>query len=161
MAFAFIWTLVSILFLLGMAGVFIPGLPGLGLIFLGILFYALVTNFASLTPTAVITFGLITAIATLADYYGSAIGARLAGGKWWALVGSIAGAIIGVLVAGPPGLFIGAYVGALLGALYEGQTPQRAARTAAFAIIGLVGATFVQLVVALSLIITFLLMIVF
>lgn len=161
MALVLVWVLISILLLLGLAGVFIPGLPGLALIFLGILIYALVTDFANIGPAALIIFGLITTLATLSDYYGSAVGARLGGGRWWALAGSIIGAIIGVLAGGPPGLFIGAYVGALLGALYEGQSPHRAARTALFAIIGLVGATLVQFFVAVSLIITFLLMVVF
>ena len=160
MATLLIWILISILFLVGLAGVVIPGLPGLGLIFLGILIYALATNFAHISVAALVIFGLITALATLADYYGSALGARLGGGKWWALAGSLIGAIAGAMIAGPPGLFVGAYTGALLGALQEGQSTQQAARTAVFAIVGLVGAAIVQFVVAIALILSFLLMVI-
>lgn len=155
-----LWIVTLTLFLLGLLGVFIPAIPGLALIFAGILFYAVMTNFATISLNAILFFGLVVLLSWVAGFSGSLIGSRLGGGKRWAISGAMIGGLVGTLL-GPFGLMIGAFIGALAGALYEGQSGPAASRVAFWTIIGLIGATFMQFVVGLSLIIAFLLVVFF
>ena len=151
-----LWGVTVLLFAAGLAGVFVPALPGVGLVFAGALFYALATNFAAISGTTIIVFGVIALLAWLTDYLGAMLGARLGGGRLFTMIGMIAGAMLGVLFSGPPGLVIGALVGAFLGALYEGKTFQEAERTALFSFLGVVGARILQLLLATGIIVAFL-----
>lgn len=160
MSSAILWAAITILFLVGMVGIFIPLLPGIALVFAGIAIYSIATDFTVIGPLALGVFALVTGLAWLADYFGSAIGARAGGGKLPSVLGAIAGAIAGTLMIGPLGLFLGAFLGAVLGALYEGQTNQQAMKTAALSMVGIVGGTIVQFIVAAGMIITFLIMVI-
>ncbi|MGH9856254.1 MAG: DUF456 domain-containing protein [Acidobacteriota bacterium] len=150
-----LWVLTVFLFLLGLAGIFIPGLPGIGLIFLGILIYGLATGFADISGMTVISAGIVAALAWVADYAGSVAGARLGGGRTLAMTGAIIGAIGGTVLGGPGGLLVGAFLGSLTGALLEGQRERGAMRVALWSTLGIIGATVLQLVLALAMIGTF------
>lgn len=149
--------IVTSLFLVGLVGIFIPFLPGIAFVFAGVLVYALATDFTSISPVTVIVMGVVALLAWLADYYGSALGARWGGGKIYAMIGSIVGALAGALIAGPPALLIGAFLGALAGALIEGNSPLHAGRIAILSLIGTIGATIVQFMLGVSIIAAFLL----
>ncbi len=150
----FLWTLTIIPMLLGLAGTIIPGLPGVGLIYLAILFYAIATSFTSISLATVVILGLLSIAALAANYAGSAFGSRYGGGKKWALAGTLIGAVAGAGV-GPLGIFIGAFLGALVGALLEGASHKQALTVAAYSVIGIIGSTLVQFLLAVILIITF------
>lgn len=150
-----LWLITLALFGFGLVGVFIPALPGIGLIFAGILFYGIVTDFAAIGLSTVVIFGVIGALALLANYAGSVVGARLGGGKGKTLLGTMIGAIGGLIVANVPGLIVGAFVGALVGALLEGKTSQQAAKIALASVLGILGATVVQFMLGIIMIIGF------
>lgn len=153
-------TVITILFLLGLLGTVVPGLPGTGLIFVGILVYAIASGFATIGLGALLLFALITALAVAANYAGSMFGTKAAGGKGWAVGGTIAGGLLGAMTVGPLGLVGGAFLGALAGALYEGQDSRAATKTAVYSILGIIGGTLVQLVIGISMIVAFLIMVV-
>ena len=150
-----IWVITSLLLGVGLAGTVIPAVPGIGLVFAGILFYAFVTGFAAISIPAVIIFGIVALIAWAADLAGSALGATAGGGKKFALIGAVVGAIIG-LTTGPVGLLVGSFLGGLAGALIDGQNTQQAIRVAALSVVGVIGAAIFQFIVALAMIIAFL-----
>jgi uncharacterized protein YqgC (DUF456 family) len=152
MASPLIWALTLALFGLGLVGIFIPLVPGIGLIFAGILLFAYSTGFVDITLPTVLWAGGLALAAWLADVYGGALGARLGGGGRFATAGALAGALIGLFVGGPFGVIIGGLLGALAGALYEGHSPARAGRIAASAVVGALGAVIVQFIVGLTLI---------
>jgi uncharacterized protein YqgC (DUF456 family) len=58
---------------------------------------------------------------------------------------------------GPLGLLVGAVIGAVVGALYEGKSIDKAGKVALFSLLGVLGAKIVQLVLALSVIVAFIL----
>jgi hypothetical protein len=147
--------LVSVLFLAGLAGTIVPGLPGIPLIFLGALLYGYFTEFATISPITVGVFGFAALIALGADYLGSVLGARYGGGSWWAIGGVLIGALIGVAVLGPLGLILGALAGGFGGALVEGQTNAGALRVTLTTFVGIIGASIFQFVLGLSLLVTF------
>lgn len=161
MPIAIVWLTTVILFVVGLGGILIPALPGIGFVFAGILVYAWATGFSTISPITVLVFGVIALLAWLADFWGASVGAKVGGGKTYALTGTILGAIIGAIAFGPIGLFVGAFIGAMVGAVLEGATHQQALRVAALSVVGIVGATIVQFVLGIAMIVAFFLAIIF
>ncbi|MEX0649673.1 MAG: DUF456 domain-containing protein [Candidatus Andersenbacteria bacterium] len=151
MVSAVVWSVIALLFAGGLAGTIIPGVPGVGLVFLGIFIYAITTEFTILTIPAVVIFAIVALLAWLTDYLGSAVGSKLGGGSKKALLGTVVGAFIGAL-AGPLGIFVGAFTGGLIGALLEGKSYQQATRVALFSVLGTIGSTAIQLLLAIAMI---------
>jgi uncharacterized protein YqgC (DUF456 family) len=151
-----LWVLTLLLFGVGLVGVFIPILPGIAFVFVGILFYAFMTNFSAIGVGAVVMFGLISFIAWLIEYAGGIIGARLGGGQKKALWGTLGGGLIGLFIGGPLWLVPGLFVGALIGALYEGKTLAGASKAAFFSLLGVIGAKVIQMILAIGMVVAFL-----
>lgn len=152
-----IWFISIVLMAIGLVGTVVPALPGMGLVFLGILMYAASTGFEAISPVTVGMFGVIAFLGWLASFLGSVWGARMGGGKGAALGGTIVGAIAGVILLGPPGLVIGAFLGGLLGALISGKQQEQAVKIALYSVFGILGGAIMQFVLALALIGSFLL----
>jgi len=156
MSTVLLWLITSAFLLVGLVGSIVPGLPGIGFVFAGILFYALVSGFAEIAPVTVIIFGLVSLAAWLAAYFGSVIGAKAGGGRKLAIIGSITGAVIGI-TTGPGGLLAGAFIGSFIGSLIEGQSHQKAIKVALLSTIGVIGANLMQLLLSVIMVIAFLL----
>ncbi|MAF81063.1 hypothetical protein CL628_03580 [bacterium] len=154
-----LWLAVAVLFALGLLGVVIPFLPGIGLVFGGILLYAATTDFTVISSGAVGVFAVVALLAWLAEYAGGALGARFGGGGPLTIIGAIIGAIVGVLFT-PLGLLIGSFVGALAGALIELPRHDQALKAATLAVIGIVATKLLQLVVSVGMIVTFLILVI-
>ena len=156
MSFLLLWLIVTSLFSLGSIGVFIPMLPGAGLVFLGVLIYAVATDFVNISVTTVVAFGVVAAVAWLVEYIGAALGVRAGGGGKIAMTGLIIGALLGFISGGPVGLLIGMLLGSFLGATYEGSSTSKASRAAIFSVLGLLGAKVLQLLLVVGIIVAFL-----
>ena len=121
--------LLSILFLIlssaimltGLAGVFLPVLPGVPLVFAGAFIYAWSTSFEVITVGNIVLFAVLTAIASAVDYVGGLITAKKYGASKYGLIGGILGGILGLIALGIPGLIIGQLAGVILGELYFGK----------------------------------------
>lgn len=150
-----VWFITIVLMLLGVVGTLLPAIPGIGFVFAGILVYAIATQFATISGATVAIFGVIAVLTWLANYLGSVMGAASGGGKGKALIGTILGAIAGVIIGGPVAILIGAFIGALVGALIEGKTHQQATKVAIWSVVGIIGATLFQFLIAISMVIAF------
>ena len=121
--------LLSILFLIlssaimltGLAGVFLPVLPGVPLVFAGAFIYAWSTSFEVITVGNIVLFAVLTAIASAVDYVGGLITAKKYGASRYGLIGGILGGILGLIAFGIPGLIIGQLAGVILGEMYFGK----------------------------------------
>lgn len=149
-----------IFFLLGVLGTLIPALPGIGLVYAGILIYAFADHFTVIEVSTVVYLGIAALIASGAQYIGSVWAAKSAGGKKRALVGTFIGALFGTM-AGPVGIFVGAFSGALAGALLEGSNPEKAARVAFQSVVGIIGGSIIQFLLSLALIAAFIIAVFF
>jgi hypothetical protein len=102
--------------LIGLAGTVLPALPGLTLIWIVALVYALAERFATVDPWTFAGLTILAVVGMVADYLlGQAIG-RVAGASWRALATGMIGGTIGFAI----GLFvggIGAVPGGVLGTL--------------------------------------------
>jgi uncharacterized protein YqgC (DUF456 family) len=121
-------TLVTML--IGLAGSVLPGLPGVPLIFLSALVYAILTDFEYVGTLVIVLLGLFAAIALVADFVATTYGARRFGASNWGTVGGAIGGIVGALV-GALFLGIGALFGLILGSIggvFLGEYLKRRAR---------------------------------
>ena len=98
--------------LLGLLGTVLPGLPGVPLIFAAALVYAYVTGFEVVGALVIVLLGFFALIAFVADFLGTAYGARRFGASNWGTTGGAIGGLVGALAGA---LFFG--VGALFGLL--------------------------------------------
>ena len=111
----------SAIMLTGLAGVFLPVLPGVPLVFAGAFIYAWSTSFEVITVGNIVLFAVLTAIASAVDYVGGLITAKKYGASRYGLIGGILGGILGLIALGIPGLIIGQLAGVILGELYFGK----------------------------------------
>ena len=155
MSIVIIWLITSLLFALGLLGTLLPAIPGLGLIIVGVLFYAIATKFIAISVTTTIVLCIIALTAFIASYFTGALGTKLGGGGRYAAFGTLIGALIG-LITGPFGLIIGAVIGAFLGAFYESQSIEKSLRITVASLVGLLGGAIMQFLVAIGIIIAFL-----
>ncbi len=97
--------------LIGLAGTVLPALPGVGLIWVAALIYAIADGFTNLTPLGFGALTLLAAISLGADLLLSQAGSRAAGASWQALTAGIGLGALGFVV----GLFVGGIGAAPLG----------------------------------------------
>ncbi|MFO7273238.1 MAG: DUF456 domain-containing protein [Bacillota bacterium] len=140
--------------LVGVAGTLIPALPGLPIVFLAMLGYALVEGFREITPGFLAVALLVVVATQVAEHYARAWGAKRFGagraGAWGAVIGSIAG-----LFFMPLGLLLGPFLGALLFELFAGRSGGEAFRAGLGGLVGVLGSVVINVVVALGLTLAF------
>jgi uncharacterized protein len=101
---------------LGLLGSVLPGLPGVTLIFLSALVYAIFTDFRTVGVAILVVLFVFAAIAFVADFVATSYGARRFGASNWGTVGGALGGIVGALV-GLLFLGIGSLFGLILGTI--------------------------------------------
>ena len=114
------YVIAGILILVGIAGVVLPAIPGLPLVFAGMLLAAWAGGFQHIGITTLVILGVLTALSLGVDFWAAAMGARRVGASRLALIGAIVGTFAGFLL-GPIGIFVGPFVGALGGELLHGR----------------------------------------
>ena len=110
----------AILILAGLAGTVLPALPGLPLVFAGMLLAAWADHFTRISGWTIGLLGVLTLVSVAVDVAATALGARRVGaGKlamWGAAIGTFAGIFFGV-----PGLLLGPFLGAVIAELVGGR----------------------------------------
>ncbi|KAF1689124.1 DUF456 domain-containing protein [Pseudoxanthomonas taiwanensis] len=122
-----LYILAALLVAVGLAGVILPALPGLPLVFGGMLLAAWAGDFQRIGAGTLVVLGLLTALSLAVDLLAAALGARRVGAGPLAVWGAALGALVG-LAFGLPGLVLGPFIGALLGELWHVRDLPRAAR---------------------------------
>lgn len=121
------YVLAAILVLVGVAGTVLPALPGLPLVFAGMLLAAWAGGFEEVGGWMLGLLGLLTLLSLGVDFMATALGAKRVGASRLALVGAVIGTFAG-LAFGIVGVFIGPFVGALIGELIHGRKVGHAAK---------------------------------
>jgi uncharacterized protein YqgC (DUF456 family) len=108
--------LTLVLMFVGLVGSVVPGLPGVTLIFLSALVYAILTNFESVGAVILVVLFILAGLAFISDLVATTYGARRFGASNWGTVGGAVGGIVGALV-GLLFLGIGSLFGLILGTI--------------------------------------------
>ena len=146
-----LWTLAAILVLVGLAGTLLPALPGVPLVFFGLLAAAWIGNFQRIGWPTLTLLAVLTALAIGVDLLASFLGARRVGASRLALLGAAIGGVIG-LFSGLVGIFIFPFVGAVIGELIARKEMGQAAKVGVATWLGLVFGVLAKLALALTMI---------
>jgi len=147
---------VIIAMLIGAAGTVLPVLPGIPFIFAAIICYGWFEGFNVITPNYLIILGILTLISMLFSYLATVMGARHFGSGKWGSIGAVIGLVLGLFLFPPLGLIAGPLLGAFLGEYLSQQDAGQAFRAAIGAIIGVFSGVVFNLLIALGMIISFL-----
>lgn len=139
-----LYALAAALVLVGIAGTILPALPGVPLVFAGMLVAAWAGDFAVIGWPTLTILGVLAAIAIAVDFIAGVLGAKRVGASGWALFGAAAGTVVGLFL-GLPGLILGPFVGALLGELIAGSTLRRSTTVGIGAWLGFIFGTLAKI----------------
>ncbi len=146
-----LWIVAILLMLVGAAGIILPALPGVPLIFAGMVVAASIDDFQHIGWITITVLGLLTAIAFIVDFAASALGAKRVGASARAIWGAVIGTIIG-LFFGIPGLILGPFIGAVIGEITVHGKVGVAGRVGVATWVGLLFGTVFKLAIAFSMI---------
>ncbi|MGH8075277.1 MAG: DUF456 domain-containing protein [Lysobacter sp.] len=121
------YVLAGILILVGVAGTVLPALPGVPLVFIGMLLAAWAGGFEQVGGWMLLLLGVLTVLSLGIDLLATAMGAKRVGASKLAVLGAVTGTFAG-LFFGPIGLLAGPFIGALAGELIHGREVRKATR---------------------------------
>jgi len=141
------WVLAALIILAGLVGTVVPALPGVPMIFAGLLLAAWSNDFETIGWGTLSILAVLTVFAVLIDYLAAAFGAKRLGASTRAFWGATLGAIAGMFF-GLPGIILGPFVGAVVAELSGGQGAKQAGRSGYGVWLGLVLGTAAKLSIA-------------
>ena len=143
-----------LLVVIGISGIVLPLLPGVPLVFAGLLLAASIDGFAKVSILTMVIIGVIALLAWVVDFVSSMVTAKKAGASKQAMWGAGIGALLGIL-GGIPGLIIGPAIGAIIGELIAHKDTSRATTVGIAAGLGFVLALVVKIVLTLTMLAIF------
>jgi uncharacterized protein YqgC (DUF456 family) len=150
-ASAWMWIVAALLIAAGIAGTILPAMPGIPLVFAGLLVGAWADDFQRVGWVTLTLLGVL-AVASLAiDFAASALGARRVGATRKALLGAALGTLLG-LFFGIPGLIVGPFVGAVVGEMLSHGEWRRATSAGVGTWVGLLFGTLAKIALAFAMV---------
>lgn len=143
------YAIAAVLIVVGIAGLILPALPGLPLVFAGMLLAAWTGDFQQVGWVTLVVLGILTLLSVAVDIFATLVGAKRVGASRKALAGAMVGTVVG-LFFGPIGLFAGPFVGALLGELWHGRQLGQATRVGVGTWLGILLGTVLKLGLAFA-----------
>jgi uncharacterized protein len=146
-----LWIVAVLLIMAGVAGAVLPALPGVPLIFVGMLLAAWINGFQLISVFTVIVMGILTLFAIVVDYVAATMSAKRAGASKQGMIGAIVGTVVG-LFTGLWGLVFMPLAGAAIGELIAHKDMFRAGKVGAATWFGMLIAIAVKLAVAFTMV---------
>jgi uncharacterized protein YqgC (DUF456 family) len=146
-----LWLLAALLIALGFAGLILPALPGIPLVFAGLLLLAWAEHFAYVGWVTLTVLGVLALASYGIDFLASALGAKRFGASPRSVVGAALGAFIGMFF-GLPGLLLGPFAGAVIGELSVRTSLRAATQAGVGATIGLLFGALLKVALAFAMI---------
>ena len=141
------WILAFLIVLIGLAGVVVPALPGIPIMFAGLMLAAWSTDFEPVGWGTLGVLGALTVLSVMIDFLSAAFGAKRQGASPRAFWGATLGAVVG-LFFGLVGIVIGPFIGAVAAEFAAGSGAHQAGRSGYGVWIGLVLGTAAKLAIA-------------
>lgn len=145
-----------VLIFTGLVGTILPVLPGTGLVFGGILLYALYFGVGTVGLTTLIIFGIVTAVSFVIDLLASLYGAARFGATRSGLIGAVVGGLVGLLLLSLPGLFLGVFAGAVVGEFFLAKKNlNESLKAGVGSILGFLAGSVIKFILSLIMVIVF------
>ena len=152
-----LWMIAAILVLIGFAGLVLPALPGIILIFSGLVVAAWAEHFVYVGWKSITVLALLALFAWLIDLLSGVLGAKKFGASRYALIGAAIGAVCGMFF-GIPGIVTGPFFGALFGELIARRPLKDAGIAAIGTWIGLLAGSAMKIAIAFIMLALFILL---
>ncbi|WP_202708332.1 DUF456 domain-containing protein [Sporosalibacterium faouarense] len=150
-----------VIMLIGFIGVFLPAIPGTGLIFITALVYGIITKFSEITVTIIVILGILTVVSLVLDYIASLITTKKAGASRFGLAGALIGGITGFIIFSLVGFLIGQFLGAIIGELIKRTDTKKSIKIGLATFVGYILGVVANSTIAASMIVIFILKIIF
>ncbi len=144
-----------IIMFVGMAGIIVPIIPSMPLIWLGTFLYAIFTHFEKITWMVLLIFALLTIFSIVLENLGNVYGAKKFGATKWGIIGSVVGTGIGFYLGGPIGLILGPVVGTVIFELIGGKGYKGALKSGLGNFVGFLGGSLIKVIIGLVMISVF------
>ena len=109
-----LFVLAGLLVLVGILGTALPALPGVLMVFAGLLLAAWTDGFVHVGTGTLVVLGLLAALTYAVDFAAGMLGAQRVGASRRALVGAVLGGLLGLFL-GIAGAIVGPFIGAVIG----------------------------------------------
>ncbi|MCS6995826.1 MAG: DUF456 domain-containing protein [Casimicrobiaceae bacterium] len=146
-----LWILAALLIVIGLAGTVLPALPGVAFVLAGIVLGAWIDGFGRVPVWVVVLCAFLAALAWLADYVATVLGAKRAGASTLALIGAALGTIAGLFL-GLVGVLVMPFLGAVAGELIARRRAPQAVKVGLATWIGLLVGTIVKVVIVFTMV---------
>jgi len=146
-----LWLLAALLIVTGFAGLILPAVPGIPLVFAGLVLLAWAENFTYVGWATLTLLGLLALLSYGVDFLASAFGAKRFGASPRAIWGATLGALVG-LFFGLPGIVLGPFVGAVIGEFSRRASARAATHAGVGAVIGLLFGALLKVALAFTMI---------
>lgn len=146
-----LWIVAIAMMVIGIAGTVLPALPGVTLVFGGIVLAAWIDGFARIPVWLLVVFGVLTAIAWIVEYAAAAAGAKRAGASRLAIIGALIGTVLGI-VTGLWGLIFMPLLGAAIGEFIAQRDLRRAGTVGIATWLGLLVGTAAKIAIAFAMV---------
>jgi uncharacterized protein YqgC (DUF456 family) len=147
----FLWIVSVTLVAAGLAGTILPALPGVPLVFFGLVTASWIDGFQRVGWPVLVVLAFLTAASLLIDLLVSAKGARRMGAGRAAVLGALLGTVVG-LFFGLPGLLLGPFAGAFSGEYLIKRDLVRAGKAGIGTWLGFLGGIVVKLALSLAMV---------
>lgn len=144
------YVIAGLLILLGLAGTVLPALPGLPVVFAGMLLAAWADHFSKISGWTIALLAVLTLISIVVDIAATAMGARRVGASKLAMFGAALGTLVGGVLFSLPGLVVGPFAGAMAGELIHGKQWRHASKIGLATWVGLAIGTALKLALAFA-----------
>lgn len=154
-----LWILVAVLFILSIAGIFVPILPDMLLLWAGVLLYqfTIADPGAGLPTSFWIGMVIMSLLMFGADFLTNAYFVKKYGGSKWSQIGSIAGVILGAILFPPFGIIIFPFVIVILIEMLTQKRPlDEAVKVGIGSIVAFLGSAIMKVVLQVVMITWFL-----
>jgi hypothetical protein len=139
-----LWLLAALLVVGGLAGSVLPALPGVPLVFAGLVVGAWADDFQRVSWLTLTLLGILTIASFAIDLAATALGAKRVGATKLAVIGAMLGTLGGAFL-GIPGLIFGPFIGAVAGEMLSHGKMQQATRAGFATWMGLIFGTLAKL----------------
>jgi hypothetical protein len=139
----------SVLIVVSLLGVILPVLPGVPLAWLGLFIYALLTGFEKLSVATIVIFFVLMVLTLMLDFAFPLLGARKYQASKFGIIGAFLGTVVGIFALGFWGIIVGPLAGAFVGELIARGKPKQALGSAVGAFLGFIAGSLFKIILIL------------
>jgi len=144
-----LWLLAALLIVIGFAGLILPAVPGIPLVFAGLVLLAWAESFAYVGWITLTLLGVLALLSYGIDFLTAALGAKKFGASPRAITGAALGTLAG-LFFGLPGIVLGPFVGAVIGEFSRQASAKAATQAGIGATLGLLFGALLKIALAFT-----------